>query len=63
MGRNVFDLPTSVSLRYFWCGGFLIGGFLVLQVVSGVVLSFLYVRDSRLRFGCVLDVTQDRLRG
>lgn len=63
MGRNVFDLPTSVSLRYFWCGGFMIGFFLVLQVISGVVLSFLYIRDSCVRFSCVLDMTNESLRG
>lgn len=51
---NVVDLPTNLSLSYFWCGGFMIRVFLVLQVVSGVILSLLYVADTGVRFGCVL---------
>lgn len=58
---NVVDLPTKVSLRYLWCGGFLIRGFLVVQVVSGVILSLLYTADSGLRFSCVLSFTKDDL--
>lgn len=37
--------------------------FVVIQVVSGVILSFLYVADSTLRFACVLDITNDRFFG
>nr|QJP04168.1 cytochrome b [Clonorchis sinensis]QJP05044.1 cytochrome b [Clonorchis sinensis] len=51
---NVVDLPTNLSLSYFWCGGFMISVFLVLQVVSGVILSLLYVADTGVSFGCVL---------
>nr|YP_010514534.1 cytochrome b [Diplodiscus mehrai]UXL86265.1 cytochrome b [Diplodiscus mehrai] len=58
---NVVDLPTNVSLSYLWCGGFMISAFLVLQVVSGVILSFLYVADSYLSFGCVVDFTNEGL--
>lgn len=58
---KVVDLPTNLSLKYFWCGGFMISGFLALQLVSGVVLSLLYVADSEMRFGCVLDFTKERL--
>lgn len=35
--------------------------FLVIQVISGVILSFLYVADSGMRFGCVLDFTSESL--
>nr|AAN15171.1 cytochrome b [Paragonimus westermani] len=58
---NVVDLPTNLSLNYFWCGGFMISGFLALQLVSGVVLSLLYVADSEMSFGCVLDFTNESL--
>nr|ATY46008.1 cytochrome b [Opisthorchis sp. BD-2013]ATY46009.1 cytochrome b [Opisthorchis sp. BD-2013]ATY46010.1 cytochrome b [Opisthorchis sp. BD-2013]ATY46011.1 cytochrome b [Opisthorchis sp. BD-2013]ATY46012.1 cytochrome b [Opisthorchis sp. BD-2013] len=51
---NVVDLPTNVSLNYFWCGGFMISVFLVLQVVSGIILSLLYVADVGMSFGHVL---------
>nr|YP_009650986.1 cytochrome b [Uvitellina sp. SSS-2019]QCY72812.1 cytochrome b [Uvitellina sp. SSS-2019] len=59
--NNVVDLPTNVSLSYFWCGGFMISAFLFIQIVSGVILSFLYVADSCLSFGCVLGFTSESL--
>lgn len=58
---NIVDLPTKVSLRYFWCNGFMISSFLIIQFISGVILSFLYVADSSLSFACVCDFTQDSL--
>lgn len=35
--------------------------FLVLQIVSGIILSLLYVADAGLRFGCVLDFINEGL--
>nr|AEE60496.1 cytochrome b [Opisthorchis viverrini] len=51
---NVVDLPTNVSLSYFWCMGFMISVFLILQIISGVILSLLYVADVGKSFCCVL---------
>lgn len=59
--QNVVDLPTNLSLSYFWCGGFMIRSFLVIQIASGVILSFIYVADSGMRFSCVLDFTRESL--
>nr|QXU59574.1 cytochrome b [Haplobothrium globuliforme] len=56
---NVIDLPTNYSLSYYWCSGFMISAFMVFQVITGVVLSFLYVADSELSFRCVMDLTND----
>lgn len=56
---NLVDLPTKVSLNYLWCRGFMIGRFLLIQVVTGVILSFLYVADVDLRFSCVSEFTKD----
>lgn len=39
----------------------MISMFLVIQVISGVILSFLYVADSTLRFSCVLEFTNESL--
>nr|YP_009533198.1 cytochrome b [Cyathocotyle prussica]AYH51383.1 cytochrome b [Cyathocotyle prussica] len=58
---NVVDLPTNYSLSYYWCGGFMISSFLVIQIISGIILSLLYVADSLLSFGCVLNMTSDGL--
>nr|YP_009256939.1 cytochrome b [Schyzocotyle acheilognathi]ANF28201.1 cytochrome b [Schyzocotyle acheilognathi] len=56
---NVVDLPTNYSLSYYWCSGFMISIFMVFQVVTGAILSFLYVADSELSFHCVMDLTND----
>nr|YP_010166571.1 cytochrome b [Tamerlania zarudnyi]QRV61240.1 cytochrome b [Tamerlania zarudnyi] len=40
---NVLDLPVNICLSYWWCGGFMLGAFLMIQVVSGFVLSCFYV--------------------
>lgn len=58
---NLVDLPTNVSLSYYWCSGFMISSFLLVQLVSGIILSFLYVADAGLRFSCVCDFTNDSL--
>lgn len=57
--KNLVDLPTNYSLSYYWCRGFMISLFMVFQVITGAVLSFLYVADSELRFRCVMDLTND----
>ncbi len=57
--RNVVDLPTNYSLNYYWCSGFMISAFMVVQVITGVILSLLYVADSRLSFRCVMDLRKD----
>lgn len=58
---KVVDLPTKLSLSYFWCGGFMISSFLIIQVLSGIILSLLYVANSFLSFACVLDLTTESL--
>nr|QIX04626.1 cytochrome b [Brachylecithum sp. PakAb2] len=58
---NVLDLPVNVSLSYLWCSGFMISGFLFLQVVSGVVLSLLYVSGSSVSFCCVMGFSSESL--
>lgn len=37
----------------------MIRSFLAIQILSGIILSFLYVADTGLRFSCVCDFTQD----
>ena len=57
--RNLIDLPTKYSLSYFWCSGFMISSFMILQIVTGVILSFLYVADSNVRFSVVMGFSND----
>nr|UFQ88358.1 cytochrome b [Rhinebothrium megacanthophallus] len=56
---NLIDLPTNYSLSYYWCSGFMISAFMVFQVLTGIVLSLLYVADTQLSFHCVMDLTND----
>nr|YP_011008461.1 cytochrome b [Dactylogyrus tuba]WCF76305.1 cytochrome b [Dactylogyrus tuba] len=58
---NLIDLPTNASLNYYWCSGFMISGFLAVQIVSGIILSLLYVADTGLSFPCVMELTSDSL--
>nr|UFQ88394.1 cytochrome b [Rhinebothrium sp. LRP 10405]UFQ88418.1 cytochrome b [Rhinebothrium taeniuri] len=56
---NLVDLPTNYSISYYWCSGFMISAFMVFQIVTGIVLSLLYVADVQLSFQCVMDLTND----
>nr|YP_009092172.1 cytochrome b [Dicrocoelium chinensis]AHG06497.1 cytochrome b [Dicrocoelium chinensis] len=58
---NVLDLPANVSLGYLWCSGFMISGFMFFQVLTGVVLSFLYVSGCEVSFSCVTGFTNESL--
>lgn len=57
--RNLIDLPTKYSLNYFWCSGFMISSFMLVQIITGVILSFLYVADSRVSFSVVMKLSKD----
>nr|YP_001382122.1 cytochrome b [Trichobilharzia regenti]ABG91495.1 cytochrome b [Trichobilharzia regenti] len=43
---NLVDLPTNLSLSYFWCGGFMLSIFMVIQVLSGIILSLFYGAEN-----------------
>ena len=47
MRANLVDLPTNLSLSYFWCGGFMLSAFMVVQVLSGIVLSLCYGTEGK----------------
>lgn len=57
--RKLIDLPTNYSLNYYWCSGFMISIFMVIQILTGVILSFLYVADTTLRFSLVMNLSND----
>nr|BBB87210.1 cytochrome b [Moniezia benedeni] len=61
--RNLVDLPINYSLSYYWCSGSMISIFMILQVVTGVVLSFLYVADSCVGFSVVMGLSNDSFYG
>nr|YP_009745463.1 cytochrome b [Tetraonchus monenteron]QIH29909.1 cytochrome b [Tetraonchus monenteron] len=59
--NNLIDLPINNSLNYFWCSGFMISGFLALQLISGIILSLLYAADQSFSFFIVMELTNDSL--
>ena len=57
--RNLVDLPINYSLGYYWCRGFILSSFVVFQICTGIVLSFLYVADSVRRFWVVMRFSRE----
>nr|YP_009054571.1 cytochrome b [Paragyrodactylus variegatus]AIK25759.1 cytochrome b [Paragyrodactylus variegatus] len=59
--NNVYDLPTNSGLNYYWCSGFVLSGTIVIQIITGVLLSLLYVADQNLSFACVMGFSNEDL--
>nr|UKQ56140.1 cytochrome b [Gyrodactylus sp. FZ-2021] len=59
--NNVYDLPTNSGLNYYWCSGFVLSGIIVLQLITGIILSLLYVADQNLSFSCVMGFSNEDL--
>nr|YP_009049018.1 cytochrome b [Taenia arctos]BAP10791.1 cytochrome b [Taenia arctos] len=57
--RNLVDLPINYSLNYYWSSGFVLSAFMVLQILTGVMLSFLYVADYLYSFFMVMSLSND----
>nr|BAP10827.1 cytochrome b [Taenia sp. MPM<JPN>:20922] len=57
--RNLIDLPINYSLNYYWSSGFVLSMFMIMQVLTGVVLSFLYVADYLYSFFMVMNLSND----
>nr|BAU70019.1 cytochrome b [Hydatigera sp. HCFr] len=57
--RNLIDLPISFSINYYWSYGFVLSMFMCIQIITGVVLSFLYVSDSTVSFSVVISFSND----
>nr|YP_010219077.1 cytochrome b [Phoneutria boliviensis]UBY46230.1 cytochrome b [Phoneutria boliviensis] len=53
------DLPSPSALSYFWNYGSLLGVFLVVQIVSGLFLSFHFSGDINLSFYSVIHLVRD----
>lgn len=57
--RKLVDLPINYSLNYYWCSGFILSAFVVIQVIRGVLLSFLYTADRIHSFFIVVNIGKD----
>lgn len=56
---SLVDLPSPVSLSYFWNSGSLLGLFLIIQILSGLFLSFHFGGDIILSFDSVIHMIKD----
>jgi len=51
--------PTPVNLNFAWCFGFLSGLFLVVQLVTGILLTMHYVADVGLAFDSIRTIMRE----
>lgn len=56
---SLLSLPTPASISFIWNIGFLLGITLVIQIVSGLVLSINYVAHSSIAFDSVIHIIRD----
>nr|YP_009415137.1 cytochrome b [Breviscolex orientalis]ASL24590.1 cytochrome b [Breviscolex orientalis] len=59
--RGFVDLPINFSLGYYWCSGFVLSSLILVQTITGIVLSFIYVATPAMSFNFVLGETIDSL--
>jgi len=56
---HVVNYPTPTSINYFWGFGSLSGLFLVIQIISGLIISFHYAPEINLAFNSVEHIMRD----
>nr|YP_009305892.1 cytochrome b [Dolomedes angustivirgatus]ANW36390.1 cytochrome b [Dolomedes angustivirgatus] len=56
---SLVDLPSPSSLSYFWNFGSLLGVFLMVQIISGLFLSFHFSGDVNLSFNSIIHTMRD----
>lgn len=59
----LIDLPSPKNINFFWKYGSLLGVFLFIQILSGLFLSFSYVRSVDLAFVSVDTIMRDVFLG
>jgi ubiquinol-cytochrome c reductase cytochrome b subunit len=57
--NSLLGLPTPYSISFLWNMGFLLGITLVLQIVTGLVLSINYVASTEVAFDSVIHIIRD----
>ncbi|TDJ92021.1 hypothetical protein E1923_29280 [Klebsiella pneumoniae] len=59
LNNSLLDLASPSRLRYFWNFGSLLGIFLIVQIFSGLFLSFHFSGDVNLSFNRVIHIIRD----
>jgi ubiquinol-cytochrome c reductase cytochrome b subunit len=63
INNMLIDLPTPANISYHWNYGSVLGLILVIQLVTGIVLSIRYSAHSSLSFDAVIFFSQDASYG
>lgn len=56
---SLINLPTPIGVRYLWNFGSILGLFLLIQTVSGLLLSFHYCPNINLAFNRIIHIIKD----
>nr|UFK32256.1 cytochrome b [Eurhadina dongwolensis] len=56
---SIFDLPAPINLSSWWNFGVLLGMCLVIQIISGILLSMHYTADIKMAFDTISHITRD----
>lgn len=57
--NSIFNLPTPTSINYNWNIGSLLGITLIIQIISGILISFHYLSSVNEAFESVVHITRD----
>nr|YP_009868549.1 cytochrome b [Dolichoderus quadripunctatus]QKG63371.1 cytochrome b [Dolichoderus quadripunctatus] len=59
MKSSITNLPTPININYLWNFGSLLGMFLMIQIISGFILSMHYCPNMNLAFNSIIHITQN----
>lgn len=61
--KSIIRLPTPLRISFLWNLGFILGVTLIVQIISGLVLSINYVPSTEMAFQSVIHIIRDIDRG
>nr|ALD88454.1 cytochrome b [Megachile sculpturalis] len=59
MNNSVIILPTPVNINYFWNFGSLLGMFLLIQLITGLLLSMNYCPNMNMAFYSIINIMKN----
>nr|YP_010239136.1 cytochrome b [Atypus karschi]QTH31105.1 cytochrome b [Atypus karschi] len=59
LSDGLIDFPSPSSISFMWNFGFMLGLFLVFQILTGLFLAFHYVGDMNLAFQSIIHLMRD----
>nr|QZR91901.1 cytochrome b [Mileewa rufivena] len=59
LNYSIIDLPAPINLSLWWNFGVILGTCLVMQMISGIMLSMHYTADINMAFNSISHITRD----